>query len=259
MDFTNVERYMENSHLNGNEFEMVQNNKAAILLTHGFTATPVEVKPLGEKLFAAGYDVYAPLIPGHNQTPADLNNTKYTDWISYLENKLEGLFEKYDTVFVSGESMGGLLSCYLAERYEKIAGVILFAPAISIKNLHLLRFLKFVMPYMGDMDKDGGDDEDLVYPWKGYKTRPTHAAFEMYKLQQIVKKDLDKIKMPVLVFQGSNDKTIDVKSSDIVIEKISSEQKELVVLEKSGHCVVLDVQFDEIVEKTIGFLSNLTE
>jgi carboxylesterase len=115
-----MKEFMTNPHLNGEEFELIQNNNACILLIHGFTATPVEVRPFAERLFDAGYDVVAPLLPGHNTDPFDMNAKQYSDWTGYLEQKLTIIFSKYDTVFVSGESMGGLLSCYLAEKHAKI-------------------------------------------------------------------------------------------------------------------------------------------
>jgi carboxylesterase len=256
-----MNNYFENHHLDGNEFELIQNNPACVLLTHGFTATTVEVKPFADQLFKAGFDVSAPLLPGHNTDPFDLNKKQYTDWTDYMENKLKAVCSRYETVFVAGESMGGLLSCYLAERYPKITGLLLFAPAISVKNLALLGILRYFKPYIGQPDESEAVDEDergYIYPWKGYNVKPTTAGFELYRLQRLVRKDLAKINQPALIFQGVHDQTIEVKSAEIVYQEISSLQKELIYLQDSAHCIILDKEFDFVVEKSLQFLAKLS-
>jgi carboxylesterase len=63
---------------------------------------------------------------------------------------------------------------------------------------------------------------------------------------------------PTLIFQGMLDQTIDVKSADIVYQKISSSQKELIHLNKSRHCVILDKEFDFVVERSLKFFDELS-
>ncbi|MAT44494.1 MAG: hypothetical protein CL609_19340 [Anaerolineaceae bacterium] len=255
-----IRKFMVNPQLNGEEFELINNYNACILLTHGFTATPVEVRPLAERLFDAGYDVFAPLLPGHNTDPFDMNAKKYSDWTGYLEQKLEVILSKYDSVFVSGESMGGLLSCYLAEKYPSISGLLLFAPALSVKNLSLLGFIRFFKPYLGTPDKlnnENNDEDEYPFTWKGYNVKPTKAGYELYRLQKLVRHNLANILQPTLIFQGMLDQTIEINSAEIVYQHISSPQKELIYLENSRHCVILDKEFDFIVEKSLIFLNKL--
>ncbi len=253
---------MQNAHLNGNEFQLVQKNKSCVLLIHGFTATPVEVKPLGLAFFNAGYDVFAPLVPGHNTTPEALNKTKYTDWIQAVEKKYQEVKEQYDLVFVAGESMGGLLASYLAEQHPEIAGVLLYAPAISVKNLSLSRYIKHFKPIMGTpTELEPGVDyvnETYQFPWKGYQVKPTFAAHELYKLQKTVKKDLSKITQPLIIFQGMLDHTVDISGAKLIYQTVDSSQKELLHFEKSSHCIILDQEFDEVCKKSIEFLKVLS-
>ncbi|MHB8136416.1 MAG: serine aminopeptidase domain-containing protein [Anaerolineaceae bacterium] len=55
-----------------------------------------------------------------------------------------------------------------------------------------------------------------------------------------MKRRLPDIQQPIIVFQGKLDKTIDPLSSVEVIQRISSEEKDLVWLEDSSHCILLD-------------------
>lgn len=254
---------MVNYQLDGKEFELVQPNKACVLLIHGFTATTVEVRPFAEQLHKAGYDVFAPLLPGHNTDPFDLNSKKFSDWTGYLEKKLDFICSKYEKVFVSGESMGGLLSCYLAEKYPEIAGLLLFAPALSVKNLSFLGLIRYFKPFLGESVKSENEnkivevEDEYIYPWKGYNVKPTWAGYELYRLQNTVRKNLVRITQPTLIFQGVLDQTIEVKSAEIVYQNILSSQKELIYLHNSAHCVILDKEFDFVLNKSLKFLSNL--
>ncbi len=253
-----MKKYMENAHLDGREFNLIENHPTCVILTHGFTATTVEVQPFAHQIFKAGYDVIAPLLPGHNTDPFDLNKQKYTDWIDTVEQKLTWATERYERVFVAGESMGGLLSCYLAENHSHIAGVLLFAPALSVKNLFLLGLLRYLKPYIGQVAEEAEEEteDEYIHPWKGYKVKPTWAGYELYRLQKIVRADLAKIKQPILIFQGLHDETIEVKSSQIIFEQVSSPLKKLILLENSAHCIILDKELDDVVEKSLQFLEN---
>ncbi len=57
-----------------------ENDKAGILLLHGFTASPWEVKELAEYLNKDNITVYGTLLAGHGTSPRDLKKTKWEDW-----------------------------------------------------------------------------------------------------------------------------------------------------------------------------------
>lgn len=55
------------------------------LLLHGFTATPDEMRPLGEFLASKGYSVLGVRLAGHTTHPDDLKRTRKTDWLDNIE------------------------------------------------------------------------------------------------------------------------------------------------------------------------------
>ena len=56
-----AENYMIHPELDGSSFAY-QGGKTGFLLLHGFTATTTEVRPLGERLCAAGHTVSMPCL-----------------------------------------------------------------------------------------------------------------------------------------------------------------------------------------------------
>ena len=56
-----------------------------VLLLHGFTSSPAEVRPLADYLAAQGYTVASPLLAGHGTSPDDLRGTTWQDWVDSAE------------------------------------------------------------------------------------------------------------------------------------------------------------------------------
>ena len=73
----------------GLEFELIHedNQKSAVLLLHGLTGTPFELKKYAQFLFNQGYDVYAPCLPGHGDRVSEIYTVTYQDWLCFVENK----------------------------------------------------------------------------------------------------------------------------------------------------------------------------
>ncbi len=85
-------------------------------------------------LHQSGYTVHAPLLPGHGTTPRELNQNRYQDWLDAVDGAYAFMQHKCTDIFVAGESMGALLSLYLAARQSKIAGVICYSPACGCQE-----------------------------------------------------------------------------------------------------------------------------
>ena len=234
----------------GTFFWPVESNQtSAILLFHGFTATTVEVRGLAKFFNGKGYSVMGPLLPGHGISPEELNHTNRQAWIDAAESAYQQLASKYKRVFVMGESMGGLLTLWLAAHHPEIAGICLFAPALRIPKLWQSRLAWPFMPFMYKKNID------LTSPWQGYNVVPMHAAAQLNLFQQKVKSLLPKVNQPAIIFQGKLDATIDPISSVMALEGIASTEKEMVWLEESSHCILLDKQMPIVEQLCLDFVT----
>jgi carboxylesterase len=242
----------QNPQMDGSTFywETQKNIDTAILLFHGFTATTVEVRLLAKYLFDQGYSVAGPLLSGHGTSPGDLNSVSWHDWIDTAEESYKNLRNRYKNVFVIGESMGALLSLWLAAAHPEIAGMALFAPALWIPGLWQSNIF---WPFKKIIFKKNTDES---MPWQGYNVIPLHAASQLNQLQQKLKKKLHLIKVPAIVFQGKLDQTINPISSVIIMERIGSKKKELVWLEESPHCILLGKQLPDVESMVSEFITR---
>ncbi len=240
----------EHPELDGKTFYM-NGNRIGVLLLHGFTATTVEVRWLAEFLSCKGLTVSAPLLPGHGITPEDLNKRKYTDWINCVENAFCELKKVCQTIIIGGESMGAVLSLYLAEKYPEITALLLYSPAVKIAGLKYSQLFRHLLPIIRKKDFDD------IMPWQGYTVYPLFAASELFELQKLVIENLHMITQPLAIFHGAFDKTIDPDSSDLIMSSVNSTMKIKHLMPNSGHVMLLDKEFQAIANLTWNFLNEL--
>jgi carboxylesterase len=237
----------QHADLDGSSFYWSGNN-TGIILIHGFTATTVEVRPMAKFLNDFGFTVAGPLLPGHGHTPEDMNKVSYSDWINAVEETYQKLASNCEKVFVLGESMGSLLSIMLCVMHPEIAGALLFAPALQVSGIQKALF---VWPFKSYVFKKNVDE---TMEWQGFNVVPLHAAAQLAKLQIKVKHSLSKMTTPTMIFQGRLDHSINPMSSVIVLESINSKEKELIWLEESTHCILLDQQLPDVEVECLDFI-----
>ncbi len=112
------------SHLDPSPF-FLEGGSIGVLLIHGFTGSPPEMRLVGDYLHQRGFTVSGPLLPGHGTTVEDMNRCQWTDWTNHVEKALADLQARCETVFVGGLSMGSLLTLYLAAHHPELHGAIL--------------------------------------------------------------------------------------------------------------------------------------
>lgn len=242
--------YMKNPQLDGESF-FFEGDQTGILLLHGFTASTAEVRLLADSLREHGYTISAPLLPGHGTHPDDLNQRRWMEWYQTAEDALLTLKERCERVFVGGESMGALLSLLLASRRpELMEGLMLYAPAMHVKNLGAAHLLRYFMKYLDKNQKEDG------LAWKGYNVYPLRAAVELLKLQKIVKAELKNVTQPIIIFLGELDKTISPESGERILNSVRSSDTRLVRLKESPHCLLLASEIDQVADETRVFIEQ---
>lgn len=244
---------LHNAHLDGTPF-LFEGGPIGVLLMHGFTATPVEVRLLARALSDHGYTVAGPLLPGHGTRPADLNRVRWSNWTSAAEVSYRALQARCDRIFVGGESMGGILALYLAGMHPEVAGVLAYAPALALAvspaAQRLLHLLAPVVPWR----KKQGLDESTK--WQGYRVDPLRGVVQLLRLQRFVRERLPLIDQPVLVVQGRLDRTVSPEVGEMIQRGVHSSIKELYWMEHSPHVVLLGPELDEILQLTLRFMER---
>ena len=261
----------------GLEFELKHENKptCAVLLFHGLTGSPFELKKYAQFLFKQGYDVYAPCLPGHGDKVDEIYTVKYQNWLNFVEEEFLKLSEKYENIFVSGICLGAVLSLYLAIKFSsKIKGIIPCSTTLYLDGwrlpwyailmpLALSTIIRFYYSYP-ECEPHGIKNEKtravikklLAKSDVGMNEFPMTAFYELLKLSKFIRKNLYKITTPVLLFHSKEDDLTSIKSAEIVYNKIKSQDKEKIVLYDSYHMIFYDNEKEMVFNKIAQFISS---
>ena len=97
------------------------------------------------------------------------------------------------------------------------------------------------------------------YSYKG--TQRLSTVRELYLNSLWIVDNADQIDIPILIFHGVNDKITTPNGTQIVFNKIKSNDKELVLLDQSEHSLLIPNHKDDltpnfIIAKLISWLNN---
>ncbi|WGW13513.1 alpha/beta fold hydrolase [Saxibacter everestensis] len=228
-----------------------------VLLIHGFTGSPFSLRPVADALVDSDITVRVPLLPGHGTSWQEMNRSTWHQWLETVKTSYAELSASCDKVIALGISMGGGLALRMAIEHADIAGVILINPAVMIKDplLPLLPALRRVLPSVaaiGDDIKKPGVTEHA------YPRTPLKAVHSMLELYRDTRQNLDKVTQPVLLFNSTIDHVVPRESTEIIWKKISSHDKEKVMLRNSYHVATLDHDAPEIIQRSLKFVERLS-
>ncbi len=244
----------------------------SVLLIHGLTGSPFEMKYLARKLNKAGFTVKGPCLEGHCTTLKNLSKTNWKNWYRSVNESFIEMKKSSDTVSVVGLCMGALLSLHLAyECGSEVAAVSLISTTLFYDGWSLPWF-KFLLPIVyytplrfiysySETEPYGIKDkllrERIVNLMKdnsvAYTKTPAASMHELFKLIREVKKELPKITTPALILHSREDDLTSTKNPDYVEEKIGSKIIRKIILDDSYHMMTIDNQKDRVAEETIRF------
>jgi esterase/lipase len=214
--------------------------RTGVLLIHGFTGTPMSMRPWGEHLAAEGFTVRCPLLPGHGTRWQDANLSTHGQWTAAVDEAFDALSADCDRVFVAGLSMGGTLATRFAEtRPDDLAGLMLVNPALLTQRLDakllplLARITPSWAPIGSDIKKPG--ITELAYP-----KLPTRAMMQLRQLWAATRAELPRVTAPVIVFHSAEDHVVEPINTQVLLDGVSSSDTTEVVLRDSYHVATLD-------------------
>ena len=231
--------------------------RSGALLLHGLTGTPYEVRPIAEALVARGIRARGPALPGHDTTPEDLSRVPYTAWIGAARTELAKLRAEHEHVFLVGVSMGGLVSLALAEEgladALAVVGVPLRLRTPAARMVPLVKYLHAYLP-----KREGSDIQDPTARARhpGYRKMPLRSVHELMKLQRLVAPRLARVTAPILVAHGAFDSTAHPDDAHRIAAEVSSDERHLLMLARSGHVVPVDHDGPQLAASVAGFFAR---
>jgi carboxylesterase len=235
-------------------------NGKAVLLVHGWTSTPYEVRRLGKFLHENGYTVSGPMLTGHGTVPKNLENIHWNQWLEDIEKAYKELQKNHSKIFLAGTSIGSNLAIMLASRNSEIAGVILMATPYKVNWEWLLvpfaRFLSKIKNYARKFYPPTFGVSTTITRLISYQTYPIKSALETFELVRVSRKYLPKITQPCLIIQSASDHVVSKKSLKEIYKRIKSKNKKKVSIKRAYHTFISDIKNIKIFEEILEFLDK---
>lgn len=217
----------------------------AVVLVHGFLASPAEVREFGEKLATLGYPVIGVRLKGHGTSPCDLRERSWEDWLESVRRGYAIISAFAERTCLIGFSTGGALSLRLAaEQPPGLAGVVGINVPVRFRNRNMIfvplmhganRFVRSVSTFDGVMSFRPNHSE---HPEINYRQMPIHALYELRLLVDDMQKYLPDVRCPVRLVQGDRDAVVDPRSVDMVHDKLGSPDKAQVSVSSERHGIL---------------------
>ena len=251
-------------------------NGKGVLLIHGLTGIPAEMKFVARDLHRAGYSVYAPLLAGHGIDKATLIKTRWQDWLASVVEAAQKFQHEVETVYAAGICVGGKLGMLAAQQLPNvIKAAAIYSPCfrydgwdvpfyypILSRNIAWLSYVPFLdrlsfqetssigiknerMRRMMEAMSAEGVIED--FPGKG--------LVEMHRLGKALKAELPRMTTPTLILHAEKDDLSHPRNARMIAENIGSPHK-LTWIKDSYHMIHVDAQHKQVAQFTADFFNE---
>ena len=232
-----------------------------ILLVHGFTSTPQEMRSLGQYLAKRDITVYCPLLKYHGTVVEDLVKGKLPVWNEQIIREMEFLKKHCEQVYIGGNSFGGNLA-FLYASSHRVQGIVSFGTPIFWKRERIYKYVYYLLKqfkvfqkkkYPSQRDRV---DPRVIKKKVHYPKIPLPAASEVIKSASWTKKILEHIKDPLIIIQSTADHIVDKRTPGYIYDNVASTKKRLIWINDSYHVVLVDKYKEKVFEETYSFIKE---
>ena len=273
--------------MNGAEIDLGEGNtgfvlgtgEVGVLLIHGLTGTPTELRRVAQGLAKDGTcTVYVPTLAGHCGDNSDLQATGWLDWYEGVRKTFAGIRQRHGQVFVGGLSMGAVMSMYLASEHPgQVAGLLMYSTTLrydgwSINKLAFMTPLLMKIPFgvhlcsfeekppygiknqrlraIVERQMKAGESSNA-----GLLTMEGITVRELHRMNAVVKKRMPSITTQALVVHSIEDDITSRWNADYVERHLGGPVTK-VLLDNCYHMITVDLQYRSVIELSDAFIKK---
>lgn len=263
----------------GNAGFVLGTGEVGILLIHGLTGTPTELRRVAQGLVKDGTcTVYVPTLAGHCGDNSDLQATGWQDWYEGVRKTFVDVRQRHSQVFVGGLSMGAVMSMYVASEHPgQVAGLLMYSTTLrydgwSINKLAFLTPLLMAVPFgvhlcsfeekppygiknerlraIVERQMKAGESSNA-----GLLTMEGITVRELHRMNAVVKKRMPSITTPALVLHSIEDDITSRWNADYVERHLGGPVTK-VLLDNCYHMITVDLQYRRVIELSATFIKK---
>jgi hypothetical protein len=199
----------------------------AVILIHGFAKTKTERKfvKLSRKLAKANIVSFRFDFSGCGDSEGEFEKLSISKQLEDLKAAFRILLKEKKVnkkrVGILAHSLGSVIACLFQAKYQKVKTLILVAPALNQKRL-LKKWYK-----KSEIEKWGK---------QGYLDTPKgRIGIGYLRETRDYNRILQKIKIPILILHGKEDKDIPLKMTKETFKKLKTKEKRLIIIPECDH------------------------
>ena len=254
--------------------------EAGVILFHGLTGMPSELRPVARHLTKLGYLVECPMLPGHGADHNELLAATWKDWVQCARDAIDAMAKRTPKILIGGLSMGAIVATIAAAEDKRVDGVIAMSPTLQYdgRNTTPWGFFLFsvdIIPIIGthcywtEQPPYGLRDERLQRQIKksieaaekgesnqfGLFRTYAGSLRQLEKLVYDFRRKAGKAKCPFIIIHSMEDSLTTVKNPMDFCKIIGSRDRDLVLLSGCDHVLTLDLRKNDVC-KYVGDFAN---
>ena len=249
-------------------------NGHGVMLIHGMTGVPAEMKLVAKGLNRRGYSVYAPLLAGHGVDEKTLIKTRWSDWLETVLVEGNRFRQTVSSLSSAGICVGGKLGMMAALKQPGLFdATAIYSTCFRYDGWHVpsyYRWLSYLPTWTANLPKFrnmafgetpsiGIKDDRLRKAMQQLSTEgvlddfPVKALAEMLKLSAAMKRNLKRMTTPTLILHAREDDLSHPRNA-IYLDRHLAAPHELHWLENSYHMIHVDREHPKVSQLTADFL-----
>jgi len=257
--------------------------KDAVLLVHGLTGTPAEMRFMATSLKNQGFSVMCPQLSGHCGSVAELKRSRWQDWYATVNAAFEALKLEHGRVFVAGLSMGALLAIRLAaEKGAQLDGLGLLSTTFFYDGWNVPRVRRHTLlplvlytplrhflswkeppPYGIKCERTRAmihavlERRDAQAAEKvGIFRTPAVTVLEGERLIRATHKVLPQVISPTLVVHATEDDMASLRNAHYVVKTIAATHVETFFVDDTYHVLTMDRRKSDVARRLGQFFQH---
>ena len=248
--------------------------RANLVVVHGLAEHCGRYMNIVNHFVPSGYAVYGIDHIGHGKSDGErVYVDRFKDYTTTLTTYVDMIrqWQPDKPIFMVGHSMGGLIgAAYLLEHQNELSGAVFSGPGVKVPDniskavILMGKILSKILPRKGIMQLDAKGvcrdpavvdayvNDPLVYTGKV----TARLGAEMLKTMKDVIENAARIKLPLMIVQGSDDILIDPGGAQLLYDSVSSEDKLIRIYEGFYHEVFNEPEHEQVLSDVQKWLDT---
>ncbi len=248
--------------------EYKSDSSTCVLIFHGLSSTPYDMREMAEEIHQLGVNVFVPLLPYHGINYQEINRIEDSEAVyRWGFDLIESMKQEFEKLIIIGFSYGSGITLYSQGKKMETDGIILFS--VGSKFSIKVRFLAILAKLFGLKSITREQSEYYthgVFSDEYINWRRTH--FSKFPISQLVfavkyvrkhNRKLENITAPIMIIHGTKDAITSLKAPKFIMKRVKSRTKLTIYIQEGKHSIHLSNYRFKIYEHMRQFITEILD